>query len=207
MGSLFLCLFLVSQSLSCVLLCDPLDCSTSGFPVLHYLPEFAQTNIHWVNDAIQPSHPLSPPSLLALNLSNIRVFSKWSTLCIRWPKYWSFSFSISPSNEYSGLISFKFDWFDLLTVQGTLKNLLQHYISKASILRCTAFFMVQLTSIHDYWKYHSFDYMDFCVSYFRTKIFSQKTTSVLCQLWFARNSFHCSSKARYLQREWERDHY
>ena len=144
MGCL-LCLFVASQSLRCVLLCDPTDCSTPGFPVLHYLPEFAQTNIYWVSDVIKPSHPLTPPSLLALNLSNIRVFSKWSILCIRWPKYQSFSFSISTSNEYSGLISLRIDWFDLLAVQGTLKNLLQHRSSKASILQCSAFFMVQLT--------------------------------------------------------------
>ena len=86
-----------------------------------------------------------------------------SALCIRWPKYWSFSFSINPSNEYSGLISFRIDWFDLLAVQGTLNSLLQHYISKASILQLSVFFMVQtVTSIHDYWKNHSFNYMGLC---------------------------------------------
>ena len=94
-----------------------------------------------------------PPSIFA----SIRVFSKESVLRIRWPKYWSFSFSISPSNEYSGLISFKIDWLDLLAVQGTLKSLLQHYSTKASILWRSAFFTVQLTSIHDYWKNHSLD--------------------------------------------------
>ena len=146
-----------------------MDCSTPGFPVLHYLPEFAQTNIYWVSDAIQPFHPLSPSSLLSLNLCNIRVFSKWSTLCIRWPKYWSFSFSISTSNEYSGFISLRIDWFNLPAVQGMLKNLLQHHSLKTSVLQCSAFFMIQLTSIHDYWKNHSFDYMEFCVSYFGTK--------------------------------------
>ena len=119
-----------------------MDSSTSGFPVLHHLSEFAQTHVHGVGDAIQPSHPLSSPSL-AFNL--IRVFSKESVLCIRWPKYWSFSFSISPSNEYSGLISFRIDWFDLLAVQGTLKSLLQHHSSKVPILWCPAFFMVQLS--------------------------------------------------------------
>ena len=121
-----------------------MDCSMPGFPVLHYLPEFAQTHILWVSDAIQPSHPLLPPSH-ALNLPGIRVFSSELALHIRWPKYWTFSFSISPSNEYSGLISFRIDWFDLLAVQGTLKSLLQHHSSKASILRCSAFFMVQLS--------------------------------------------------------------
>ena len=98
-------------------LCDPKDCGTQGFPILHYLPEFAQTQVHWVSDAIQPSHPLLLPSPPALNLSQhqgIRVFSIEFALCIRWPKYWSFSFSISPSSEYSGLISFRIDWFDLL---------------------------------------------------------------------------------------------
>ena len=104
---------------SCLNLCHPMECSMPCFPVLHYLLEFAQTHIHWVSDAIQPSH-LSPPSVLALELSSIRVFSNESTLCIRWPKYWSFSFS--PSNEYSGLIYFRIDWLDLLALQGTLKS-------------------------------------------------------------------------------------
>ena len=98
-------------------------------------------------------HPL-------LLLPSIRVFSSESALGISWPKYWSFSFNISPSNEYSGLISFRIDWLDLLTVQGTLKSLLQHHSSKVSILWCSAFFMVQLISVHDYWE--NFDYMDLC---------------------------------------------
>ena len=99
-------------------------------------------------------HPLLlPPSIFL----SIRVFSNESVLHIRWPKYWSFNFSISPSNEYSGLISFRIDWLDLPAVQGTLKSLLQHHSSKASILWCSAFLIVQLTSIHDYWKNHSFD--------------------------------------------------
>ena len=101
-----------------------------------------------------------PLLLLPSIFPSIRVFSNESVLRIRWPKYWSFSFSISPSNEYSGLISFRMDWLDLLAVQGTRKSLLQHHSSKASILRCSAFFIVQLptlTSIHDYWKNHSFD--------------------------------------------------
>ena len=127
-------------------LCDPMDCSTPGFPVLHHIPEFVQTHVPWVDEVIQPPHPLSSPSPPALNLSSIRVFSSESVLCIRTqPKYWSFSFSISLSNEYSGLISFRMDWLDLLAVQGTLKSLLQHHSSKASILRCSAFFMVQLS--------------------------------------------------------------
>ena len=141
-------------------LCDPMDCSMPGFPVHHQLPEPTQT--HWVGDAIQPSHPLLSPSPPAFNLSRIRIFSNESVLCIRWPKYWSFSFSISPSNEYSGLISFWIDWLDLLTVQGTLKSLLQHHSSKASILRCSSSALSllhspTLTSIHDHWKNHSLD--------------------------------------------------
>ena len=119
--------------------------STPGLPVHHQLLEFTQTHVHQVGDAIQPSHPLSSPLLLPSILPSIRVFSNESTLGIRWPKYWSFSFSISPSNEHSGLISFRMDWLDLLAVQGTLKTLLQHHSSKASILQCSAFFIVQLS--------------------------------------------------------------
>ena len=121
-----------------------MDCSTPGFPVHHHLLELAQTHVHRVGDAIQPSHPLSSPSPLALSFPSIRVFSSEVALPIRWPKRWSFSFSIGPSNEYSGLISFRMDWLDLLAVQGTLKSLLQHCSLKASVLQCSAFFMVQL---------------------------------------------------------------
>ena len=119
--------------------------STLGLPVHHQLPESTQTHIHQVGDAIQPSHPLSSPSPPAPNLFQIRVFSNESTLCMRWPKYWSFSFSIIPSKEHPGLISFRIDWLDLLAVQGTLKSLLQHHSSKASILQCSAFFIIQLS--------------------------------------------------------------
>ena len=122
-----------------------MDCSVPGFPVHHLLLEFAQTHVHWVGDAIQPSHLLSSRSPPAFIFSSIRVFSNESVLSIRWPKYWSFNFSISPSNEYSGLISFKIDWLDLLGVQGTLKSLLQHHSSKASILQFSTLFMVQLS--------------------------------------------------------------
>ena len=128
-----------------------------GFPVHHQPPELAQTHVHQVSNAIQLSHPLSPSSPPAFNLSQIRVFSNESVLCIRWPKYWSFSFSVGPSNEYSGLISFRIDWLDLLAVQGTLKSLLLHHSSKASIFQHSAFFIVQPSSIHDYWKNHSLD--------------------------------------------------
>ena len=129
-----------SVSQSCPTLYSPMDCSMPGFPVLYHFLEFAQTHFHWVSDCIQPSHPLSPPSPLALNLSSIKVFSSEWALHIKWLKYWSFSFSISPSNEYSGLIFFGIDWFDLLAVQGTLKSLLQYHSSKASILWRSAFF-------------------------------------------------------------------
>ena len=106
---------------SCPTLCDPMDCSTPGLPVHHQLLELTQTHVHWVGDAIQPSHPLSSP-FLALIFPSIRVLTTELALPIRWPKYWSFSFSISPSNEYSGLISFRMDWLDRLAVQRTLKN-------------------------------------------------------------------------------------
>ena len=116
-----------------------------GFPVCHQLPEPPQTHVHQASDAIQPSHPLCPLLLPASIFPSIRVISNESALHIRWPKYWSFSFNISPSNEYSELISFRKDWLDLLAVQGTLKCLLQHHSSKASILWCSAFLIVQLS--------------------------------------------------------------
>ena len=125
--------------------CDPMNRSTPGLPVHHHLPEFTQTHVHWVSDTIQPSHPLSSPSPPAPIPPSIRVFSNESTLCMKCPKYWSFSFSISPSKEIPGLISFRMDWLDLLAVQGTIKSLLQHHSSKASILQCSAFFTVQLS--------------------------------------------------------------
>ena len=140
-----------------------MDCSTLGFPV-HHLLELAQSHVHWVGDAIQPSHPLSSAPPPAFNLfHSIRVFPNESVLCIRWPKYWSFNFSFSPSSEYSWLISFGTDWFDLLAVQGSFKSLLQHHSSKSSILRVSFLYVPTLTSIHDYWKNHSFEYMDLCL--------------------------------------------
>ena len=120
-----------------------MDCSTPGFPIHHQLPELTQSHVHRVSDAIQPSHPLLSPFLLPSIFASITVFSNESALHIRWPKYWSFSFSISPSNEYSGLISLRMDWLDLLVVQGTLESLLQHHSSKALILQHSAFFIVQ----------------------------------------------------------------
>ena len=133
------------QSLSPVPLCDPTNCSTPGFPVYHQLLELVQTHIHQVSDAIQPSHPVVPFSFRLQSFPASGSFVTSQFFCIRWPKYWSFSFSMSPSNEYSGLISFRMDWLDLLAVQGTLKSLLQHHSSKASILWCSAFFIVQLS--------------------------------------------------------------
>ena len=122
-----------------------MDCSMPGLLVPHQLLKLTQTHVHWVSDAIQPSHPLSFPSPPAFNLPSIRVFLNESALPIRWPNYWSFSFKISPSNEHPGLISFRMDWLDLLTVQGTLKSLFQHHSSKPSILWCLAFFIVLLS--------------------------------------------------------------
>ena len=118
--------------------------SMPGLPVHHQLLEITQIHVHWVSDAIQPSHPLLSPSPAPIPPS-IRIFPNESTLCMRWPKFWSFSFSISPSNEHQGLITFRMDWLDLLAVQGTLKSLLQHHSSKASILWCSAFYTVQLS--------------------------------------------------------------
>ena len=148
---------------TCLPLWDSMDCSILGFSVHHQLLELAQTHVHWVSGAIQQSHLLSSPSPPAFNLFSIRVFFNDSALWIRWPKYWSFSFSISSSNVYSGLISFRIDWFDLPAVQETLKSLFQHHSSKASILQCSAFFIVQLSYPYiDNWKNHNLDWMDLC---------------------------------------------
>ena len=157
LGKAALSVHLSSVAQSCPTLCNPMNHSTPGFPVHHQLPEFTQTHVHWVGDATQPSHPLSslvlPPSIFP----SIRVFLNESVLCIRWPKYWSFSFSISPSNEHSGPISFRIDWFDL-AVQGTLKSLLQHHKFKSINSSALSFlYSPTLTSIHDYWKNHSLD--------------------------------------------------
>ena len=158
----------VQFSPSVVSICHPMDCSAAGLPVHHQLPELTQLmSIESVMPSnrcrplhllvmpsnrcrpplllVMPSNRCRPPLLLPSVFPSIRVFSSESVLCIRWPKYWSFSFNISPSNEYSELISFRMDWLDLLAVQGTLKSLLQHHSSKASVLRCSAFFIVQLS--------------------------------------------------------------
>ena len=144
-----------SATKSWLTLCDPTNCCTPGFPVHHQLLKLAQTHVYW---SMVPSnhlilcHPLLLPSIFP----SIRVFSNESVLPIRWPKNWSFSFS--PFNDYWGLISFRMGWLDLLAVQGTLKSLLQHHSSKASILWFSAFFIVPTpSSIHDYWQNHRLD--------------------------------------------------
>ena len=133
------------QSLSFVWLCDPMNCSTPGLPVHHHLLEFTQTHVHWVHDAIQPSHPLLSPSPPAPNPSQHQSLPRNKLFAWGGQKYWSFSFSIIPSKEIPGLISFRTDWLDLFAVQETLKSLLQHHSSKASIIRHSAFFTVQLS--------------------------------------------------------------
>ena len=137
-----------SVAQSCPTLWDSMDCITPGLPVHQQLPELTETHVHWVSDAIQPSHPLSSPSLLAFNLSQHQSLFKWVNSFQQVAKYWSFSFSNSASNEYSGLVSFRMGWLDHLAVQGTLKSLLQHHSSKALILRHSAFFMVQLSQLY-----------------------------------------------------------
>ena len=140
-------MFCCSVTQSCLTLCDPMDCSMPGLPVPHHLPEFTQVHVHCIGDAIQPSHLLKPSSP-AIDLSQDQGLFQWVVVQIRWRKYWCFTFSISPSSEYSGLISLKIDWFDLLAVQGTFRSLFQHHSLKASILWHSAFFIVQLS--HSY---------------------------------------------------------
>ena len=138
--SLSVCFIISSLPLSCSTLCDPVDCSMPGFPVLHQFLKLAQTYVHRVGDAIQSSYPLSPLLLLPSIFPSIRVFSKESVLHISWPKYWHFSLA--------SVLPLRMDWFDLLAVQGTFKSLLQHHSSKASIFRHSAFFMVQLSHLY-----------------------------------------------------------
>ena len=142
----------------CSTLCNPMDCSTLGFPV--HLSSSQSLLKLLSTELVMPSNHLilcRPLLLLPSIFPSIRVFSNESALCMRWPKYWSFSFSICPSNEHPGLISFRMHWLHLLAVQGTLKSLLQHHSSKASILWRSTFFIVQLTFVHDHWKNHSLD--------------------------------------------------
>ena len=134
-----------------------MNCSTPGLPVHHQIPEFTQTHVHRVSDDIQPSHPLSSPSPPAPIPASIRVFTNVSTLRMRWPKYWSFSFSIIPSKVIPGLISFRMGWLDLLEVQGTHKSLLQHQFKNIHSSALIFLHSPTLTSIHDYWKNQSLD--------------------------------------------------
>ena len=146
-----------SVTQSCLILCDPMNHSTPGLPVHHQHPEFPK--LMSIKSVMSSSHLIlcRPLPLLPPIPPSTRVFSNESTLRMRWPKYWSFSFSISPSKEHPGLISFRMDWLDLLAVQGALKSLLQHHSSKASIFQRCFLYHPTLTSIHDYWKNQSFD--------------------------------------------------
>ena len=137
-----------------------MDYSTPGFPVLHYLPEFAQILVHWVSDAIWTSHPLSLPSTFAFSL--FKHQGNESALRIRGQKYWGFNFSISPSNECSELISFRIDWVDLPAVQGTFKSSSATHLESINSLALSLHYGPTVTSVHDYWKNHSFDYTDLC---------------------------------------------
>ena len=152
-----MCRLLCSVAQSCLTLFNPVDCSTPGFPALHHLLELALTHVLWVADAIQPSHPLSSPSPPALNLFQPRVFPNESALHIKWPKYWSFSFSISPCSEYSGLISFRIDWAQAL--QGSQESSPAPQFESINSLVLSLLYDPTLTSVHHYWKNHSFDCM------------------------------------------------
>ena len=134
-----------------------MDCSSPGSSVLHYLPEFAQTHVHWVRDAIQPSHPLLSPSHPALNLSQHQGLFKGVSSSHQRARYWDFSFNISPSNEHPGLISFRMDWLDLLAVLGTLQSSLTPRFKSINSSVLSFLYSPTLTSIHDFWKNHSLD--------------------------------------------------
>ena len=152
--------FSCSVSWLCPTLCHPMDCNTPGFSVLHYLPEFAQIYVHWVSDAIQPSHPLSSPSPLALNLSQHQGLFQWVGSSHQVAKI--LELQINPSNEYSGLISFRIDWFDLLAFQGTLESSLAAQFKSINSSVLSFLYSPTLTSIHDHWQNHSLDYTDLC---------------------------------------------
>jgi len=151
----WLMIFVVVQTCSHVRLFGPMDCSTPGFPIIHHLPELAQTHVHWVGDAIQPSHLLSSPSSPVFNLSQHQGLSNDSAHPIRWPKYWNFSFNISPSNEHSGLISFRMDWLDLLQSKGLSRVFSNTTDQSINLLVLSLLYGPTLTTIHDHWKNHS----------------------------------------------------
>ena len=148
----------------CPTLRDPMDCSMPGLPVHHQLPEFTHTDVHWVGDTIQPALPLSSHSLPTFNLSQLRVFSNKSALRMRWPKYWSFRCIISPSNEYSGLISFRIDWLDWSPYcpRDSQESSPTPQFKSISFPVLSLLYGPTLTSMHDYRKNHSFDYTDLC---------------------------------------------
>ena len=154
MNSILISVQFSSVTQLCPTLCDPMNCSTPGLPVHHQLPEFTQTHVHRVCDAIQPSHPRSSPSPPAPNPSQHHSFSNGSTLCMRWPKYWSFSFSIIPSKEIPGLISFRVDWLDLLASQESSPTPQFKSINSSAL---SLLHSPTLTSIHDHRKNHSLD--------------------------------------------------
>ena len=141
----------------CPVFCDPMDCSMPGLPVHHQLPELARIHVRWVGDAIQPSHPLSPPSPSAFNISQHQGLSQWVSSLHQMTKILEIQLQHQSFQWIFRKVSFRIDWFDLLAVQETFKSLLQHHSSKASTVLHSAFFTVQLTSIHDHWKNHSFD--------------------------------------------------
>ena len=146
-----------SVAQSCLTLCDSMNHSTPGLPLHHQLPESTQTPVHWVGDAIQPSHPLSSPLLLPSIFPRIRVFPNESALLIRWPKYWSFSFSISPCSEYPGLISFRMDWWTPCNPKDSQESSPTPQFKSINSLVLSFLYSLTLTSIHDYWKNHSLD--------------------------------------------------
>ena len=146
-----------SLAQTCLTFCDSMDCSTPGLPDHHQIPETTHIHVHWVSDAIQTSHPLLFPFPLPSIFPSIRVFSNESGLRIRWPKYWSFSFNISPSNEHPGLVSFRMDWLDLLAVQGTCKSSPTSQFKSINSLALSFLHSPILTSIHDHRKNHSLD--------------------------------------------------
>ena len=149
-------IFVVQRPKLFLTLRSPMDCGTPGFPVLHHLPEFDQVHVHWISDVIQPSHPLLRSSPSAFNLSQHEGLFPWVGFSHRWPKTWSFN--ISPSKEYSALISFRTDWFDLLAVQGTLKKESTPQFERVNSSVLCLLYGPALTSVRDYWKEHSFDY-------------------------------------------------
>ena len=159
----------------CPTLCDPVDCSMPGFLVFQYFPEFAQTHVHWFNGTIQPSHSLLPPSPPSFSLSLHQSFSSESALCIRWPEYWSYSFCISPSNEYSGLVSLVLLVWSPCRAWDSQEFFPALQFGSLSLV-LSILYEPALTSVHDYWKNHSFDYMDLCWQ-------SENTTGVFIMIW------------------------